>query len=216
MEDKEAFDNTWIEIGGNIANGDRRLSLGNLLAIHHNLELEKIDLLFLPDIQTVTGTVKQRREAIFYTAETLWGKTPEEWQEMEIGWLAVARSIYSLPRSSGKHRLSEVVSAEILVRIVAAANLAIKVVNKNHSHLTGLYREALWSINIILMEVCAKGRTRTQRMSDMSDTTVFDILKGGGLMIGTGEKYLPNPSYALPKLLMMLHRDYLRPEVYLS
>ena len=212
MEDKEAFDNTWIEIGGNITNGDRRLSLGNLLAIHHNLELEKIDPLFLPDIQTVTGTVRQQRDAIFYTAETLWGKTPEEWLEMEIGWLAVARSIYSLPRSSGKHRLSEVVSAEILVRIVAAANLAIKAVNKNHSHLTGLYRESLWGINIILMEVCAKGRTRTQRMSD---TTVFDILKEGGLMIGTG-KYLPNPSYALPKLLMMLHRDYLRPEVYLS
>jgi len=213
MNEEEIFVNTWIEIGGNIANGKRRLSLSNLLAIHHNLELEKINPIFLPDIQTVTGTVKQQRDAIFHTAETLWGKTPEEWQAMEIGWLAVTRSIYSLPKSSGKHKLSDVVSAEILVRIVATANLAIKVVNKKPSHLTGIYNEALWGINITLMEVCAKGRARTERIGD---TTIYDKLKEGGLIIGTGEKYLPIPGYTLPKLLMMLHRDYLRPEVYLS
>lgn len=212
MKLEEILDNVWIEVGSGIANGSRRLTLSNLLAIHHNLELDKINPIFLPNVQTVTGTMKQRREAIFHTAETLWGKTPKEWQEMEAGWLVVARSIYSLPKSSEKRNLGDVVSAEILVRIVATANMAIKVANKNHSHLTGVYNEALLSLNITLMEVCAKGRFRTQRMGD---TTVYDTLKEGGLMIGTGEKYLPLPEYSLPKLFMMLHRDHLRPEVYL-
>lgn len=212
MKEKATFDKNWIEVGVAIANGSRRLILSDLLAIHHNLEIDKINPIFLPNVQTVTGTVKQRREAIFHTAETLWGKTPKEWQEMEAGWLVVARSIYSLPKSSEKRNLNDVVSAEILVRIVATANLAIRV-NKKRSYLTGVYNEALLGLNILLMEVCTKGRFRTQRMGD---TTVYDTLKEGGLMIGTGEKYLPLPSYSLPKLFMMLLRDNLRPEVYLS
>jgi len=50
----------------------------------------------------------------------------------------------------------------------------------------------------------------------VGDQSVYSILKKGGLMIGTGAgKYLPYPEKALPELLLMLHKEFIRPEAYL-
>jgi hypothetical protein len=213
MEDQKGYDDIWIETGFKIAEGGQ-LSMSDLKAIYENLELHKINPTYLPGPYTVAGTASMRKEAIFTTARNLWGIEPEKWLEKERKWLIAAREVFNLPESTGKDKLDDVISAEIVVRIVAAANLAIKVNGEGLLYRTEVADEAVFALNVLLMEVCAKGRTRSTRIDDNS---VYSILKDGGLMIGAGGgKYLPHPTYSLPQLFMLLRREKLRPEIYLS
>lgn len=207
------FEESWIETGVQIAEGAEFI-ISDLMAIYYNLELDKIDPTYLPGPYTVVGTASARKDAIFATAKNLWDINPETWLKKERKWLGESRLISGSSETNGKDKLDDVISAEILVRIIAATKLALKKGDDGVLTQTDIADEALLALNIIIKEVCAKGRTR---MKHIDDTSVYSLFRQGGLMIGIGGgKYLPHPTRALPQLLMLLHRSRLRPEVYLS
>jgi len=200
------FEKEWIETGGNIANGEK-IHLSHILAIRHNLQTQNIKPEFLPGPDTIGGTPSKRKDAIFNVAQKLWGLTPEEWLTKEKKWLVLGRRTH--PTSStdaGKDEVSDVISAEILIRFIATTRIV-------YSGQDGrLIDEALFALNLLISEACAKGRTRLRRVDDI---TMYKIFKESGLAIGSvGGKYLPNPNYALPQLLLMLHRDKINPDAY--
>ena len=73
--------------------------------------------------------------------------------------------------------------------------------------------EALITINIILNEVCSKGRTR---MTMIDGRSVYSRLKDAGLVAGGigGGRYLPYPKISLSVLFLMLDKKKIRPEAY--
>ncbi len=213
MENNKGFREAWTETGVLIAEGGV-FTISDLMAIYRNLDIHKINPSYLPGPYTVVGKGFERKDAIFATARNLWGIEPETWLKKERKWLYEAQMIYDIPETVGKDKLEDVISAEILVRIVAAARLAVKMGDDGIVMQTEIADEALLALNIIIQEVCAKGRVRTRHINN---SFVYDLLKKSGLMIGTGGgKYLPHPTRSLPQLLCLLHRDYLRPDVYLS
>lgn len=207
MKNKKGFKEAWIETGSHIAHGGQ-LGISELLAIYDNLQLAKINPEYLPEENTVLGKVSERKDVMFELAEKLWGLTPTEWLEKERTWLVVSRHIYPSQETTGKDQLDDVISTEILLRIIAAA----KIVKESNDR--DVIDEAVFALNLILSEACAKGRTRLKKVEGRS---VYGILRSNGLMIGTGGgKYLPLPTKSMADLFMMLHRDFLRPEAYLS
>jgi len=207
VENPTGFKNYWTDIGENIANGDQ-IDEGKLHTIYENLHLDKMNPDFLPGESTVVGSASDRKKAIFSLAEKLWGITPEGWLKAENGLLQEARKESGSTKTGGKDRFSDVISAEILIRIVAAAKLYYE----DNSTGCEVANEAVRAINVILSEACTKGRAR---MTMVGDQSVYSLLRQNGLMVGTGGgKYLPYPEKSLPKLLCLLHRDYINPEAY--
>lgn len=202
------FVKEWTERGEIIAlSGQMKKS--DLDAIYDNLDLSNIKPEFLPNQHTVGGTPAERKESIFSTAQNLWGITPEEWLDCEKGWLQDARKISGSTKIDGKDKISDVVSPEILLRIVATAKLV-----HEYKYCPSIKDEAHKALDLILSEVCAKGRTR---MAMVDDQSVYSILKQNGIMIGTGGgKYLPCPEKSLPYLLLLLHKEVIRPKAYLD
>jgi len=200
------FKNYWTNVGEIIALGGA-FHLSNLYSVYDNLELGNIKPSFLPNKHTVGGTAYERKESLFSTAQNLWNITPAEWLKKEKDWLQEARKVIGSTKIDGKDSFSDVVSIEILLRIIAAA----KLVYEADCH--EITVEVLRALNVTISEVCTKGRARMVMVGDQS---VYSILKKGGLMIGTGAgKYLPYPEKALPELLLMLHKEFIRPEAYL-
>jgi hypothetical protein len=194
----------WTDTGMGISRGGT-LNRSDLFAINVNLDLKHIDPQFLPGEKTVSGTPNMRKSEIFRVAELLWGLTPQDWLDKENNWLMSERLQIGSTETSGKDKLDDVISAEILVRTVAVA----RVVQDDM-----LAHEAILALNVTLSGVCAKGRTR---MIMEGGKSIYSRLKENGIMIGTGGgKYLPYPEKSLPELLCMLHREFIRPEVYLS
>lgn len=202
------FKNHWTDIGEMIAQGGL-MGRGELYAIYDNIRLQNIDPQFLPGEDTVVGSASDRKKAIFLLAEKLWGITPEGWLKAENGLLQEARKESGSTKTGGKDRFSDVISAEILIRIVAAAKLYYE----DNSTGCEVANEAVRAINVILSEACTKGRAR---MTMVGDQSVYSLLRQNGLMVGTGGgKYLPYPEKSLPALLLLLHRANIRPEAYL-
>ncbi|HSV94956.1 MAG TPA: hypothetical protein VLH94_03235 [Spirochaetia bacterium] len=195
----------WIETGGNIANGGQ-LGKSELLAIYDNLQLDQIKPEYLPGENTILGKVSDRKNAMFELAEKLWGLSPAEWLEKEKSWLDLSRKIYPSQATEGKDKLDDVISPEILLRILATAKL-VKESSDNE-----ISDEAIFALNLVLSEVCAKGRTRLMKIDGKS---IYGILRSNGVMIGTGGgKYLPLPTKSMADLFMMLHRDKINPDAY--
>jgi hypothetical protein len=209
MEDERAFEKEWSDLGELIAQGgERQLTKSDLMAIYDNMDLGNIKPDFLPNELTVGGTASERKETIFSTAQNLWNITADDWLLMEMYKLSDARKESGSNETGGKDRTSDVVSAEILIRIVATAKLAFDDVD-------GLVtKEAIRALNLVLAEVCAKGRTRMEMVGNRS---VYSHLKKAGVMIGTGGgKYLPYPEKSLAMLFRLLRKDAIRHEAYLE
>ena len=205
--DVKIFEKYWRVKTEGIARGDLSLTKSDLLSIAGSLEIENFLPQFLPGASTISGTVTQRRDTIFTLAQEIWGITPEGWLAKESAWLERARAKSGSAETGGKDKLEDVVSAELLVRLVAAAGLI-----KRNSADTLLVEETLTAINLTLSEVCAKGRTRLEKDCGQ---TVYKILKDNGLMIGTGAgKYLPDPVENLFEIFSLLHATQINPAVY--
>lgn len=201
-----SFRKHWLDLGKFIAMGNT-LFYGELYAIYDNVDISNIKPEFLPNENMVKGTPKERKNFAFKLAENIWGLTPEDWLKMENDWLMDARKLSGSQETSGKDQISDVVSVEILLGIIAAAKIV-------HEHCDGsnLSTEAFIAVNAILTEACAKGRTRMQKTEG---GTVYGALKHNGLMIGLGGgKYLPNPEITLPVLFLMLNKDRMVPAIY--
>jgi hypothetical protein len=205
---EEGFIKYWTEVGVLVAHGGK-MNRSDLYAIYDVLGLGGFDLQYLPDGKTIAGNPVERKEAMFGLAEKIWGLTPGDWLAKEKAWLDESRLISGSLETSGKDKISDVISVEILLRIVAAARF----VTETNDGYPGI-DEAILALNTTLAEVCAKGRTR---MMIIDGNSVYSQLKSYGLMIGTGGgKYLPYPDKALPELLLlMLDRKRINPAVYL-
>lgn len=192
----------------NIARGNRSLSEFDLIFLGIQAEVFLFKPEFLPGPKTVSGTPKERKAEIFRLAEAIWGIKPDGWLLLENLWLQNARSKSGSTETGGKDELDDVVSAEILIRLIGAAKLMLTV------HNTGelLHREAVNAVNITIQEAVVKGRTRISRYGDK---TVYSMLKDVGIMIGAGGgKYLPDPETSLPALFLLLHREKISSNVY--
>jgi hypothetical protein len=202
----KAFIREWTELGELIAQGGQ-IDRSAMYAIYDNLNIGHIKPNFLPNELTITGTALERKKAIFSMAQNLWGLTPDDWLLIEKYKLQDARKVSGSNETGGKDKHSDVVSAELMLRIVATAKLVYE-----DKHDKEISDEAVRALNVILAEVCAKGRTR---MTMIDDKSVYTHLKKGGLMIGTGGgKYLPYPEKSLPYLFLLLHKELIRPEAY--
>ncbi len=200
------YQTVWTEVGRRIACGEGVFTRGLLDAVYCNLDISKMKSEYLPGINVAEGTEMERKIAIFNLAGNLWGLTPNDWLVKEKFWLDQSREVTGSSAIAGKDKVSDVISAELLIRIIAAAKLA----NDNLFDRD----EIITSLNAMIVEVCTKGRTRMKMRDGRS---LYSILKDGGLMIGSGGgggKYLPYPEKSLPELLMLLRKDVIRPEAY--
>jgi hypothetical protein len=204
----EIFIKQWEEAGAFIARGNP-ITSSDLYAVYDMMDIGNIRPEFLPGEKTVTGTASERKDEILRIARRLWSFSASDWLTMENTWLRKAREVTGSQETKGKDKTNDIVSAEILVRIVAAAKLVME--DKQDRYVTN---EAIRAINLILQEVCAKGRTRMEMVDEKS---VYSILRNGGLAFGTGGgKYLPNPQVSLPRLLCFLHKDSVDPLAYIK
>lgn len=207
MENIVEFEESWTEVGKRIANGGQ-LTISEVRAIADNLELEKMDPKFLPGESTVIGKDPARKYFTFYQVECLWSINPNEWLEKEKNWLNESRQLYPSNATEGKDSLDDVISAEIILRIVATAKIVKTFTDPE------IVNEAVFALNLILSDACAKGRMRLKKFDGKS---VYGVLRNNGLRIGSvGGKYLPLPEKSMPELLLLLHKDYIYPGAYLS
>jgi len=204
---KKGFIKEWTDVGTLIANGGK-INRSNLLAVYDILDLGSFDPRFLPGENTITGSPLERRDVIFGLVESIWGLRHGDLLKMEKGWLDESRKITGSTEFKGKDKIDDIVSAEILIRLVAAARFVAETDDRYPA-----IDEAIEAINIVLATVCSKGRTRMMRENGQS---VYSQMKEYGLMIGTGAgKYLPYPSKALPELLLfMLDKKNINPDIY--
>ena len=202
-----AFNKYWKEKGREIALGHCKLIKSDLIAIYSNLRLDLFRPSYLPGANTISGSASDRKNVIFALAWQLWKIPPDIWLHVERKWLTDARKESGSIETGGKDSLDDVVSAELLIRIIATAKLV-------HEYSTDnvLVDEAITALNLTLAEVCTKGRSRMEFTNGIS---VYAVLKNFGIMIGTGGgKYLPYPEKSLPELLMLLDQNMITPGVY--
>jgi len=197
----------WVGIGQNIARGSHLLNKSDLLAIAYNLDVTHFRTDFLPGSLLIQGSPADRRQEAFRLADEYWRISPYEWLKKENSWLESVRQFTNSSVTGGKDKLEDVVSAQILVRFVAAANTVTKY--------PAIADETVLALSLFVQEVVAKGRTRLQVADQEKKQTTYKILKDNGVSIGSvGAKYLPNPEVSLPELLVMLDRDHLSKHVY--
>lgn len=206
------FKKYWTDTAWLIATGGR-IGISELCAIYDNLKLSKINPCLIPDQETVLGSSQQRKSHIFYIAQGLWGITPEDWLNKERTWLEEAEKISNSNAFGGKDNLNDVISAEILIRLIAAAKIA-----KEENDENDLVEEAMIAINLILSDACIKGRTRMIKSDgDETSPSVYGKLRYYGLMVGVGGgEFLPYPEKSLPELMLMLQKDKILPDAYIK
>lgn len=205
---EKGFIKEWTDVGILIAKGGK-INRSNLLAIYDILDLGSFDPKYLPDESTINGSSRDRRDVIFDLAESIWGMRHGDWLKREKNWLDESRKITGSTETKGKDKIDDVVSAEILIRLIAAARIVAETDDRYPA-----IDEYIEAINLILATVCSKGRTRMMKEGDKS---VYAQMKKYGLMVGTGAgKYLPHPTKALPELLLfMLDKKNINPNVYI-
>lgn len=190
----------------------RPLSTIDFYGLAALIQIHRIRPDYLPGPKTISGHPQTRKDEIFRLAEAYWGLKPQSWLEMENTWLKNARVESGSQAEKGKDQLDDVISAELLVRLVATTAF-IDGLDKADYEGTRLARKAaLGAINLTLSEVIFKGQARIERFGDKS---VYAHLKAAGVMIGTGGgKYLPHPFSSLPLLFQYLDKEKFSPNVY--
>lgn len=190
-----------------------------LAKIAQLIQVDQINPDFLPDKTTILGKPSERKEAIFRFAKNLWLLSPEDWLDMEAEWLSEARAKISSTETEGKNNTDDVVSAELLIRIVSTSSVLWQSLHNSQIPLV-IANEATISLNQTIADAVTKGRTRMQTIpypNDKGWITVYGYLRNSGVMVGTGGgKFLPYPEKSLPILLAMLDRNKINPGAYIK
>lgn len=190
----------------------RPLNIIDLYGLAGLIEINQFKPEFLPSAKTISGKPIERKGEIFGLAEAYWGVKPQEWLNMENGWLKLARSKTGSQETKGKDQLDDVISAELLIRFIAAIHFIDGLDKANYEGTKLIRKAALGSINLTLSEVIFKGQTRMERYGGKS---VYGHLKSAGVMIGTGGgKYLPYPEISLPILFQFLNKEAISLNIY--
>ena len=200
-----SLDQQLTEMALGIVRGESldNIDLFGLAAI---IDIDQIKPEFLPGPKTISGSPKSRKDEIFRLTSALWGVSPERWLEMENTWLKSARAKSGNQETKGKDQLDDVISTELLIRLIVTIKLVDTVGDEE------VIEEAANALNLALQEAVMKGRSRIERFGDQ---TIYACLKNAGIMIGTGGgKYLPDPETSLPFLFQMLQRDRISAMVY--
>lgn len=190
----------------------RSLDVIQLYGLAGVIEINQFKTGFLPGPKTISGSPSSRKAEIFRLTSVLWGVSPERWLEMEQGWLESARAKSGSKAEKGKDKLDDVISAEILIRLMATIHFIDSLDKENYVGTKQVRRVVMNSLNMTLTEAILKGQTRIERYGDKS---IYAHLKNAGIMIGTGGgKYLPDPETSLPYLFQMLQRARISDEAY--
>lgn len=191
-----------------LAKGTQVLTEYDLIWLGIEIETYNLKPEFLPGPKTISGKPGERKTEIFRLAKDLWGIEPEVWLTMENNWLKSARAKSGSLLTTGKDDLDEVISAELLIRILATTKYLFSPERNNL-----VKNAAVNAINLAINEAVIKGRTRISRVGEKS---VYSILKDHGIMIGSGGgKYLPDPETSLPELFLMFTRKQINLSAYL-
>lgn len=121
---------------------------------------------FLPGSKTISGSLKDRKAEIFRLAEIYWGLKPQDWRKMENVWLKSARAKSGSQETKGKSRLNDVISAELLIRLVATIAFVDGLDRYRHARTELLRKSAISSLNMAISEAVLKGQTRIERVGD--------------------------------------------------
>ncbi len=213
------YDQTWQSVANRIAWDGTGLSEENLNSIVDNLSFSKMRPEYLPNSDLSAG-FKEKREMTLFLAEKLWGKTPDQWLEMERQWLAEAQNLSGITEDDGKDKILDIVSADILIRIFAVAYFFYE----TKTQMTGMefvagYAariSALRALNSFLENAVSKGQQRVRRIKSENGRTLshYTVLKNAGVASGATGKYLPYPEKSLAVLLKMLHKKAISPKAY--
>lgn len=196
----------WEEVARLVILGDQ-FGLEYLQALGDLIAIDRLNSSFLPKRNIVSGTPFERKESIFSTAKNLWSILPEDWLKLEQSWLAEARKTSGSQEAGGKDKLINVVSPEILLRILAT----IKLVRGKERFVR---TEAVRALSAYLHSVLGKGRSCMVREGDRS---AYAVMKEGGLVCGeAGGRYLPNPFVSFHYLLLKFNKEVIRPEAYIK
>lgn len=191
-----------------LAKGTQVLTEYDLIWLGIEIETYNLKPEFLPGPKTISGKSGERKTEIFRLAKDLWSIEPEGWLTMENNWLKSARAKSGSLLTTGKDDLDDVISAELLIRILATTKYLFSPERNNL-----VKNAAVNAINLAINEAVIKGRTRISRVGEKS---VYSILKDHGIMIGSGGgKYLPDPETSLPELFLMFTRKQINPSAYL-
>ncbi len=213
------YDQTWQSVAQKIAIHGVGLSESDIFSIADNLSFQSMRPEFLPNSSLSAG-LKEKREMTLTMAENLWNKTPDQWLEMEKGWLIEARALGDITEDDGKDKILDIVSAEILIRIFAVAYLFYE----TKTQVTGIdFAEgyatrvrALRALNSFVENAVQKGQQRIDRIKTKNGKMMsfYSVLKNAGVASGATGKYLPYPEKSLAVLLKMLHKNAISPEAY--
>jgi|GEM_PF-2430239 hypothetical protein len=203
---KKMFEEYWAQYAQQLIAGKVQMNRGTYQSVACNLNVLSLRAACLPKAATILGSASSRKEAVFEISEIIWGITPEQWLEKENAWLAQSRQENGLKETDGKDKVGDVISAEILVRLVATARYIAWVDIDNN--LTFAEKDlatsqAMLATNLLLSTAVAKGYSRHIRVGD---TSLYKDLRDNGVVFGnSGSKYLPHPQVSLPYLFSLLH-----------
>ena len=219
MRDKGYYD-AWQEIAVQIVKHGTGLSAGDLKAISDNLKFGEMKLQYLPPANLAEKSNPKRRTFQFEYLEKLYNCKPEKWLAQEKEWLEDQRNRVGLTLEDGKDGFDDVVSTAILSQIIAGAYLVWLIEKGEFGTDTEsndiLVRITLRSVNQVIENAVLKGYSRDQRLDTLKDKdTGYSLLLSVGVRIGVTGKYLPDPENTLWRLLILLHKDSINPEVYL-
>jgi len=212
---KKLFEEYWAEYAQRLIAGTVQMNRGNYMAIACNLNAFSLRVACLPKASTILCSASDRKEVVFEICQSIWGITPEQWLQKENDWLALSRKELGLKETSGKDKVSDVVSSEILVRLVATSRYIAWVdIDNNMSPQEKelATSQAVLATNLFLATAVAKGYARYLRLGNVS---VYKDLKDNGIVFGnSGSKYLPYPQESLPYLFSLLHLTRTLPGAY--
>jgi hypothetical protein len=203
----QTLDLSWPESIKLMAQGNLGLNSVVLEVIGKQIDVLNLREDLLPSKATVLGSVNDRKNAILAIANGIWGIAPQDFLDQEREWNVSARSTISSQESTGKDDFNDIISAEILVRLVGASHFLLKYPK--------FATEAALSVELMVYEACLKGRTRMTRVGGEGSQTVYGAMRDHGVMIGSGGgKFLPNPEVSLPQLFALLDKEKILPSAY--
>ena len=211
------------EIGLEIAMGNKDLTGENILLIKDQLDFSSMNLIYYPTKELARSVPSKRSVACLDLVTNLWPLTKDQLLTMEQGWLQSMRSKTGVSKDDDKESQLDLISPEILSRIVTLAYFAYTLeqtevkYNLLYEDKLVLFSVALDGLNLFLKNAILKSNSRSSKTPDGGEKRgkiYYDILVESGIPVGCNGKFLPSPEESLPELFSLLHRDALRPEVY--
>lgn len=210
----------FLDLAMAMASGDRSFTQDDMVSIASALDFSGMKSRYLPQKNLANAKLSIQKQACQDFVKKLWGLNQDKLIEMERSWLLEIRSETGVKKKNGKEDAEDLVSPQILARIVSVAYLH-HLAEREGTPTDGLgtkilLDESLRSLNIFIANACLKGRMRSMRVAmkkgkpKIASVTMIKM----GVPVGTPGLFLPNPSKSLVEIFSYLRREKIRPIVY--